>query len=281
MSKHHNFLLATAVALYAALPAIAQDATADTVVATVNGTDITIGHMITARAQLPQQYQQLPDDVLFDGILEQLVQQTVLSQQTETAPKSVEISLENERRAALAGVAIEDFLGSGADEDAVQAAYDEQYGSAAPEKEFNASHILVETEEEAKALVTELEGGADFAELAKEKSTGPSGPGGGSLGWFGPGMMVKPFEDAVVTLEDGAISDPVETQFGWHVIKLDESRMKDAPSLESVRAELEAQVQQAALEAHITELTEGAEVTRPELGEVDKSILRDMEILSE
>ncbi len=281
MSKHHNFLLAVATTICGTFPAFAQEMTVDTVVANVNGTEITVGHMITARAQLPQQYQQLPDDVLFEGIREQLVQQTVLSQQTADVPKSVELSLENERRAAMAGVAITDFIEDAVTDEMLQSLYEEKYASVEPEKEFNASHILVETEEEALALVTELEGGADFAELAKEKSTGPSGPGGGSLGWFGPGMMVKPFEDAVVGLEDGAISAPVQTQFGWHVIKLDESRLKDAPTLEEVREELTAELQQVALETHITELTEAAEVTLPDLGEIDASILRNADLLSE
>ncbi|WP_224824315.1 peptidylprolyl isomerase [Cognatishimia sp. MH4019] len=281
MSKHHNFLLAVATTICGAFPAFAQEMTADTVVANVNGTEITVGHMITARAQLPQQYQQLPDDVLFEGIREQLVQQTVLSQQTADVPKSVELSLENERRAAMAGVAINEFIADAVTDEMLQSLYEEKYASVEPEKEFNASHILVETEEEALALVTELEGGADFAELAKEKSTGPSGPGGGSLGWFGPGMMVKPFEDAVIGLEDGAISAPVQTQFGWHVIKLDESRLKDAPTLDDVREELTAELQQVALETHITELTEAAEVTLPDLGEIDASILRNADLLSE
>lgn len=280
MSKHHNILLAAATSICMAVPVLAQETSAETVVATVNGTDITVGHMITARAQLPQQYQELADDVLFDGILTQLIQQTVLSQQTESTPKVVELSLENERRAALAGVAINAFLDTPVDEAAVQAAYDAQYAAIEPEKEFNASHILVETEEEAKVLVTELEGGADFAELAKEKSTGPSGPSGGSLGWFGPGMMVKPFEDAVVTLEDGAISEPVETQFGWHVIKLDETRMKGAPSLEEVRESLVADLQQVNLLEHIDGLTEAADVTRAE-DAIDASILSNVDLLSE
>ncbi|MEL7211201.1 MAG: peptidylprolyl isomerase [Pseudomonadota bacterium] len=281
MSKHHNFMLAVATTICGAFPVLAEEVTADTVVANVNGTEITVGHMIAARAQLPQQYQQLPDDVLFDGIREQLVQQTVLSQQTEDAPKSVELSLQNERRSALAGVAINEFLATAITNEMLQKLYDEKYAGVEPEKEFNASHILVESEEDAKALVTELEGGADFAELAKEKSTGPSGPGGGSLGWFGPGMMVKPFEDAVVALEDGAISAPVETQFGWHVIKLNESRLKDAPTLNDVRDELTSELQQAALETHIEELTEAAEVTLPDLGEFDAGILRNVEALSE
>ncbi len=137
-------------------------------------------------------------------------------------------------------------------DEVLQAAYDEKFADAEPTKEFNASHILVETEDEAKTLVTELEGGADFAELAKEKSTGPSGPNGGELGWFGAGMMVKEFEDVVMGMEVGAVSAPVQTQFGWHVIRLNETRMKDAPPLADVREELADEVQQQIIEETLT-----------------------------
>ena len=164
-------------------------------------------------------------------------------------------------------------------DEAIQAAYEDTYGNAEPETEYNASHILVETEEEAVALVTELEGGADFAELAMEKSTGPSGPRGGALGWFGTGAMVAPFEEAVVALEAGAISAPVQTQFGWHVIKLNETRIKDAPPLEQVRGDLEETIQTQAIEAHIAELTEGAEITRVTVEEVDPALLGDPSLL--
>lgn len=137
----------------------------------------------------------------------------------------------------------------------------------------------METQEEAAALVTDLEGGADFAELAKEKSTGPSGPRGGELGWFGAGAMVPPFEEAVVALDVGAISAPVQTQFGWHVIKLNETRIKDAPTLDQVRGELSENVQASAIESRIEALTETAEIVRPELEGIDPTILNDMSLL--
>lgn len=272
-------LAAAAIAAMLAAPVFAQDeVTADTVVATVNGSDITVGHMIALRARLPQQYQQLPDDVLFNGILDQIVQQAVIGQTQEALSKSNTLTLENERRALLANQVVDEVVAGATTDEAIQAAYDEAYGGAEPETEYNASHILVETEDEAAALVTELEGGADFATLAQENSTGPSGPNGGELGWFGPGMMVPEFEQAVVALEAGQVSAPVQTQFGWHVIKLNELRQKEAPALDDVRQELEGQVQRAAVDARIAELTEAAEITRVEPGEVDPSVLRELAI---
>jgi len=239
MQKRLNLIGAAALGLVLALPVAAQDADADTVVATVNGTEITVGHMIVARATLPDQYKQLPDDVLFRGILDQLIQQTALSASLTTEPpKRVELSLENERRSLLAGEVVETVLAEDVSEEALQAAYDEKYAAVDASEEYNASHILVETEEEAKAIKEQLDGGADFAEMAKEKSTGPSGPNGGALGWFGTGMMVPPFEAAVIAMKPGDISDPVKTQFGWHIVTLLETRKKEAPSLDEVREEL-------------------------------------------
>ena len=271
-------LSAVAVALSLALPVQAQDA--DTVVATVNGVEITIGHMIVARASLPQQYQQLPDDVLFQGILDQLVQQTALAQSFDgDLPARVSKSLENERRSLTAAEAIEKIMFEAVTPTSMQAAYESTYANQGPGEEFNASHILVETEDEAKALVTELEGGADFAELAKEKSTGPSGPGGGSLGWFGPGTMVAPFEQAVLTLETGQVSAPVETQFGWHVIKLNEKRNLEVPTMDEVRGELEQKVREEAVQGVVEELVAAADVDRSQSEEINPQILRDLSIV--
>lgn len=250
-------------------------ASADTVVATVNGTDITLGHMVVLRQRLPQQYQQLPPDVLFDGLLDQLVQQTLLGDQVEDLSTVSQIQLDNEERALRAAEEVRRVVNEAMTDEAIQTAYDELYGNAEPETEYNASHILVETEEDAAALVTDLEGGADFAELAMEKSTGPSGPRGGELGWFGAGAMVPPFEEAVVALEVGAVSAPVQTQFGWHVIKLNETRIKDAPSLEQVQGELRENVQAQAIEARIETLTETADITRADLEGIDPTILND------
>ncbi|MEM9477826.1 MAG: peptidylprolyl isomerase [Pseudomonadota bacterium] len=275
---------ALALSLALALPLQAQDDApgADTVVATVGDTDITIGHMIVLRSRLPQQYQQLPDDVLFQGILDQIVQQVVVGQAAGDLSREHALAIENERRALLASQLIEEVAEGAVTDDALQAAYDEAYGNLEPETEFNAAHILVETEEEARALIEELDGGADFATLAREHSTGPSGPNGGSLGWFGEGMMVPPFEEAVIALEPGAFSqDPVQTQFGWHVLILNETRVKDAPTLDAVREELAAEVQGAAVDARVQELTDAAEITRADVSAIDPAILRDLSLVAE
>ena len=125
----------------------------------------------------------------------------------------------------------------------------------APQLQFKARHILVASQGEAIDLITELDGGADFEELARDKSTGPSGPTGGDLGWFSPNQMVPPFSNAVAALEDGKYtSEPLQTQFGWHVILREESRDAEPPTLESVREVITQQVQQKKLQAYIASL---------------------------
>lgn len=265
-------------------PVLAEDAAtpaagAETVVASVNGTDITLGHMILARATLPQQFQQLPPDLLFPAILDQLIQQTALAQSFEgDLPSRVTLALENERRSLTAGEAVEGLLEGALTEDALQAVYDETYGSGQAETEYNASHILVKTKEEAQAIVDEVTNGADFAETAKAKSTGPSGPGGGSLGWFGKGMMVPPFEAAVVAMEAGEVSGPVQTDFGWHVIRLNETRVKDAPKLDDVRDEMLNKLRQTTVEAEIKRLTDASEIERMDAG-LDPNLLLQIDLL--
>ncbi|MGH1576060.1 peptidylprolyl isomerase [Planktotalea sp.] len=279
MLKRTQLMASVAFAVTLALPVYAENG-ADTVVATVNGVDITMGHMIVVRAGLPEQYRNLPDDALFTGILDQLIQQTVLADAAKgDTPLRVELALENERRALMAAEHMDSVLADAVTDDAVQAAYDAKYAGAEPEKEFDASHILVETEDEAKDLVTTLEGGADFAELAKEKSTGPSGPRGGALGWFGKGMMVPEFETAVMDMEVGAVSAPIKTQFGWHVIKLNNSRFKDAPKMEDVREELEQQVRMDIVDSYISKLTDSATISRKTSVDVDTSKLKDLSLL--
>ena len=279
MMKHLLCLPALGLVAAMALPAAAQDA--DTVVATVNGTDITVGHMIVARATLPAQFQELPDEVLFNGILEQLVQQTLLAQSFDgDLPPRAVLSLENETRSLTAGEALELVLADALTPAAIEAAYQERFEGVEAEQEYNASHILVETEEAAKAIKEEIEGGADFAAVAREKSTGPSGPNGGQLGWFGKGAMVPSFEAAVIGLEAGQISDPVQTQFGWHVIILNETRVQERPALEDIRAELEEQVRATTLDAHIAELEAGAQINRDGAGDVDPALLKDMSLVN-
>ena len=212
--------------------------------------------------------------------MDQVIQQTILAAQAGgDTPDRVRLALENERRALMAAEHMDVVLADAVTEDAVAAAYEKTYAGAAPEREFDASHILIETEDEAKALVTDLDGGADFAELAKEKSTGPSGPRGGALGWFGTGQMVPEFENAVKDMEVGAVSAPIKTQFGWHVIKLNDTRSEDAPKLEDVRADLEQQVRMETVDAYIAKLTEGATISKTPATDIDTSKLSDLSLL--
>jgi peptidyl-prolyl cis-trans isomerase C len=251
-----------------AAPAAAYDAS--TVLATVNGTEITLGHVIVMREQLPQQYQNLPDDVLLTGLVDQLVDQTLLSERlsksADTDPLAVRLHVENERRGTLAGRAAEEAVAGAVDEAKVQAAYEKAGAEFEPQPEFNAAHILVDSEEKAKALKAELDGGADFAELAKANSSDGSAANGGDLGWFGLGRMVPEFEAAVQGMEVGALSDPVQTQFGWHLIKLVEKRETALPPLEEVRGEVENQLRQEALQAELAELRAAASIEKPETG---------------
>ena len=270
-----------AVSLSLALPVAAEDsADANTIVATVNGTQITLGHLILARQALPEQYSNYPAEMLFKGLLDQLVQQTLLAQSTSgEVSMRMELEMENQRRMLLAGAAIDTVMAMNISEDDVQQMYQAEFVNAESGAEYNASHILLESEDGALALVTALESGADFADLAKEKSTGPSGPDGGQLGWFGPGMMVPEFEQAVQSLEVGAVSAPVQTQFGWHLIKLNDSRTMAAPSLSQARPEIEMRLRQSGTEAYIQSLVHGAQVTRIEDGKIDPALLLNQALL--
>jgi peptidyl-prolyl cis-trans isomerase C len=279
MMKHATYLGSAALILTLASPVAAQDTTADTVIATVGETEITLGEMIIARAQLPQQYQSLPADVLFDGVLEQLIQQQLLADAVEDAPARVEYALRNERRSLLAGEAIDSLSVASMTDTAIQNAYDERYESSESETEFNAAHLLVETIEAAIAAKDRIDAGEAFGDVAKEVSTGPSGPNGGNLGWFGAGQMVTPFEDAVIGMEVGGVSDPVETQFGFHVINLLEKRVKEAPELDDIRSELMAELQEAAIQSRLAELTEAADIVTPEEGTIDPELLGDLSLL--
>lgn len=282
MSKHLNFLCATVAAVCFSLPAVAQeDLSLDMVVASVNGEVITLGDMIAVRAGLQPQYQQLPVETLFSSILDQLVQQTALAQSVTDVPQYVEIALNNERRTLLASEALEAFVASNeVDEDALQQAYDEQFSTFVGEDEYFASHILVPSEEEANAIRKDLLDGADFAETAIAKSTGPSGASGGNLGWFGLGQMVKPFEDAVLQLAVGEISEPVETQFGWHVILLNDARKSEAPTFEEARAELEVAAQRRAVEAFIAAQASEADIDKSGADALDPSALLRIDLLN-
>ncbi|MCG7628340.1 peptidylprolyl isomerase [Epibacterium sp. MM17-32] len=261
------------------VPAYAEQ-TANTVIAKVNGEEITLGHMIVARSKLPAQYQSLPDDVLFNALLDQLIQQTTLKQQLHgDVPELVRLSVEHEKRSLLASTVIETIMENAQSEDAIREAYDARYSTGDGGDEFNASHILLETEEAAIDIKEQLDAGADFASLAKESSTGPSGPNGGALGWFQNGRMVPEFEAAVTEMRAGEVSDPVQTEFGWHVIKLHERRKLEAPDFDEVREEIAQELAVQAVEDRVNQLTANAMIERSEIEDLDPSALRDMSLI--
>jgi peptidyl-prolyl cis-trans isomerase C len=286
MAKAMRFFAGAALAAGLALPVLtapvwAEDApTADTVVATVNGTAITLGHMIVAREALPDQYKALPSEVLFKGILDQLVQQTALEQSMDgKLTRRDTLHLENEERGYVSARALEAVVRGAVTDAALQAAYDARFKDAAPQTEYNAAHILVADEAKAKELLAELEAGADFAELAKTNSTDTgSGAVGGDLGWFGLGMMVKPFEEAVVAAELGKVAGPVQSDFGFHLILVKETRVAAQPTLDDIRDELATEIEQQAIEAHVTEVTAAAAVETPGEG-IDPALLGDLSLL--
>ena len=253
-----------AVPLMAPVQVLAQDQTAATVVATVNGQDITLGQMIVMKQSMQDpSVASLPAQDLWDMLLDQLVRQAVMAGEgTENA--GVRAQLELQRRNTLATAAIT-TLAEGAPTDAeVQAAYDRLFADAEPVEEYSAAHILVATEDEAKEVKQRLDDGADFGEVAAEKSTDNSSQNKGDLGWFSADMMVEPFAKAVQALEKGQISDPVQSDFGWHVIQLNDTRMREVPKLDEVRTEVEQMVRREKLEAEVERLVGEAKVEKTE-----------------
>lgn len=282
MKKSAHILSAALIALGLAAPVRAEGPTAATVVAVVNGVEITLGHMIAAREALPEQYKALPDDVLFNGVLEQLIQQTALAAAAEAEEtKGDVLTLENQKRSYLSAVVLDKVAAAAVSDEALKQLYDDKYVKAEPAKEYHAAHILVATEDEAKAILADLDKGGDFAAIATEKSTDKgSAANGGDLGWFGLGMMVKPFEDAVVAAEPGKIAGPVQSDFGWHLIRLAEVRTAAAPKFEDVKEELTGDLRQKAVEAKVKELTDAAKVEKKTDG-IDPTILKNVILIQD
>ena len=233
------------------------------VIATVNGKPLTKQILeVYNRQRAAKGAQQDPNNP--DAALDELIALELMSQEAvkSGARNDGEIiaTLNQLERSTLAGAAIKSFMNSNelSDEELRQA-YDTGVGK--PGKEYNARHILVETEEEAIEVIKLLDGGGDFADLAKEKSTGPSGPRGGELGWFNAGQMVKPFSDAAAALEPGSYTkSPVQTQFGWHVIRLEDVRDGTPPPFEDVKERLKIMLVNQKLQQHVQAVKEAATI---------------------
>lgn len=262
-----TLLAASLATVMFASPVMAQDAAPakDPVLATVNGEEILESEVRATQQGLPQQYRQLPFDMLKPMLVDREINQRLLMLAGQDAgladDEEVKKQLAALERRLVAETYLERAIEEKVTEDAIKAHYDEFIKTNEPEPQVHARHILLENEEDAKAVIAELDGGADFVELAKEKSTGPSGPNGGDLGFFNKGDMVAPFAEAAFAMEPGTYSkEPVKTQFGWHVILVEEKKDGVQPSLEEVRQQMQAEVTQKAVQDLIEELRSDAEV---------------------
>ena len=252
--------------------------TADTVIARVNGEEIRLGHVIAFAGKLPPRYDQVESRNLYDSIVDELVKHSLLASYGENQSLLLRYQGENIARTNKAEETISTIVGELTTEERINAIYQEQYVQSEAQQEFKASHILVATEEEAAEIVGDLRAGADFAETAKARSTGPSGPRGGDLGWFAEGQMVKAFEQAVMAMTVGDISGPVQSQFGWHVILLEGKRDLPVPSLEEAREEIRQFIMQRTIETLLLELTMQATVERLDQ-DIDPDVIRNPGLL--
>ena len=234
------------------------------VVATVNNSPITQDvldvYASQRKAQAGNNEQANSEEAVLNELISlELMRQDAVSKGLNKQPIVI-AALDQQTRTALAGAAIKDFMASNpVSDEAAQALYDEQIGVAG--KEYNARHILVADEETANEVIKLLDTGSDFSELAKEKSTGPSGPSGGKLGWFGADQMVKPFSEATATLEKGAYTKtPVQTQFGWHVIILDDTRESTPPPFDDVKDRIKLLLANQQLQQYIESMKSSASI---------------------
>lgn len=237
----------------------------ETVLAAVGGQDITEADLALAAEELANELQSVPADQRRAFLLTVLIDMKLMAgaarqdglADTEDFARRLAY-LEDQ---ALRREFFNDIVETRVTDQAVEAAYDELVADFAPEPEVRARHILVETQEEANDIRAEIEGGREFADAAAEYGTDGTRGTGGDLGYFGAGMMVPQFEEAAFALDIGELSQPVESQFGWHVILLEDRRLSEAPPLDQVRQQVAQQVLYESYEAAIAEIREGTEVT--------------------
>ncbi len=246
------------LAAFVAIPAFAQT------VATVNGTAIPQARADVMIAE--QKTQGAPDsDQLRNAVKEELVRREVLAQEARKKglekSGSVTAQIELARQAVLIRAYLQDYVKAHPVTDADIKAEYEKIKSQLGDKEYKARHILVEKEEDAKAIIAKLDKGEKFDELAKQSKDPGSKDKGGDLGWANPAGFVKPFSEALVKLEKGKYSaTPVKTEFGYHVIKVEDSRALKAPAYDEVKPQLKQRLEQQSVERHIAELRSKAAV---------------------
>ena len=264
---HVRFAAATgalALALFASLPLRAEDA--NPVLVKVNGAEIRQSDVKLAEEELGPSLAQMDPATKKENVLAFLIDMKIVAKAAED--KKIEDRPEFKARLAFTRnrLLMDNLLATegkaATTDEAMKKVYDEAAKQIAGEQEVHARHILVETEDEAKAIEAELKKGTDFAELAKTKSKDPGAADGGDLGFFTKDQMVPEFSAVAFALEPGKISDPVKSQFGWHVIKVEEKRNRKAPDFEQVKPQIETYVTRKAQAEYVTKLRESAKIER-------------------
>ena len=253
-----------ALVLLGGLPLRAQDA--NPVLAKVNGAEIRQSDVALAEEELGPSLAQMDPATKKENVLAFLIDMKIVSKAAED--KKIENNEDFKKRLAFTRnrLLMDSLLAAegktATTDEAMKKVYEDASKQITGEQEVHARHILVETEDEAKAVADELKKGADFAELAKKKSKDPGASDGGDLGFFTKEQMVPEFSAVAFALEPGKVSDPVKSQFGWHIIKVEEKRNRQAPAFEQVKAQIETYVTRKAQADYVAKLRETAKVER-------------------
>jgi peptidyl-prolyl cis-trans isomerase C len=253
-----------AMVLLAGLPVRAEDA--NPVLAKVNGSEIRQSDLALAEEELGPSLAQMDPATKKDNVLAFLIDMKIVAKAAED--KKIENNEDFKKRLAFTRnrLLMDSLLAvegkTATTEEAMKKVYEDASKQITGEQEVHARHILVETEDEAKAVAEELKKGADFAELAKKKSKDPGASDGGDLGFFTKEQMVPEFSTVAFSLEPGKVSDPVKSQFGWHIIKVEEKRNRQPPAFEQVKGQIETYVTRKAQAEYVAKLREAAKVER-------------------
>jgi peptidyl-prolyl cis-trans isomerase C len=259
---------AFALALLAmhAVPAAAQDQPAgeDPVVATIDGDEIRKSEVVESARSLPPEYQAQIDQIL-PALVERYVDLRLLDNRAAASKleddPEVKETLEKLEQDVIREVFLRRYLEERVTDEVLQARYQDYLKKNPPQPEIHARHILVPTKEEAQKAIDEIKAGKDFSAVATELSKGGSAQNGGDLGYFVKDDMVPEFAEAAFAMKPGEVSqEPVQTQFGWHVIKVEDRRDRQPPSFEEVKQTLESEAQQEIVTALLKELREGAKI---------------------
>jgi peptidyl-prolyl cis-trans isomerase C len=258
---------ALALAVFLVAPATAPRAQSpDTVLARVNGVDIRQSDLSYAEEEIGGNMPQMPPEQKRDYLITYISDVILLSQAAQQQKlgdrDSVKRRIDLERNKVLMEALLQDVGQAALTDQAMHKVYDEAIKQIGNEQEVHARHILVPTEDEAKAIEAELKKGADFAALAKQKSKDPGAADGGDLGYFTKDQMVPEFAEVAFKLDKGQVSDPVKTQFGWHIIKVEDKRTKPTPTFDEVKNQLENYVAHRAQAELVEKLRSSASIER-------------------